>query len=325
MGETSRNKDGKAGDHFTAPKEELAQLKCPVCEVDSVHHRKLVHWGEMRRCLVCGLVFANPLQLPQHPQDFFENAYQGNIKESKMEEFNNRLNNNHRMAKSNFSPPLGNTKLIVMKWIKEHLQPGSYVMDIGCGPGYFLDALRDAGFKPIGLEPAISVVETLRQRGHTVLHGTPKYLDDITDNFLEISACTCFYVLHHSADPLGFFKAIRRLFPNATLLLIDGAWWRHPYPQPPRHFTMWTADSLSFALRKAGYEPEVIELPRKELDLGLPIAPFLPILTANERFMLLYRFYRRIKPVLLWPLAQWQILYGKPRVLFACAKPIKEK
>jgi len=301
----------------TVNKKESTQFKCPVCEEESVYHREAPNWGEWRRCSACGLIFANPLRLPEEPTQFFEKAYQGHIRDYRMERFHKRLLFRNHIEKLRLPPALDSSKGRALRWIKDHFPQGSYVLDIGCALGEFLDALRDAGFNPIGLDPSISVVERLRQRGHTAWHGT---VNDIPPGKLpEISVCTSFLVLHHVVDPLGFLQSIRRRFPTSWLLISEATRWRPRPLDPPRRLTKWNKRSLQVALDRAGYDAEVIELDYGWKDFGLPGSDRLFPLIKNRHLMLLAHW---VKPILFAPLALWDLIHGKHRLAFACAKPV---
>jgi SAM-dependent methyltransferase len=53
---------------------------------------------------------------------------------------------------------------------------GSRVLDVGCGSGEQLVALRDAGVDPVGVEPAASLVHELTARGFDVRQGYAEQL-----------------------------------------------------------------------------------------------------------------------------------------------------
>ena len=48
---------------------------------------------------------------------------------------------------------------------------GSTLLDVGCGPGFLLDAARKRGFTLLGLEPDGNVVEAAGRRGAPVRRG----------------------------------------------------------------------------------------------------------------------------------------------------------
>jgi len=49
--------------------------------------------------------------------------------------------------------------------------PGARLLDVGCGPGFLLDAARARGFDPHGLEPDANAVEAASRRGAPVRQG----------------------------------------------------------------------------------------------------------------------------------------------------------
>ena len=72
------------------------------------------------------------------------------------------------------------------KWIKEELNPNS-VLDIGCGPGTYVESLRDTGINAVGLDLDDRVI------GKDYL--THKSLFDIVDEQAEV--VLCFEVAEH--------------------------------------------------------------------------------------------------------------------------------
>ena len=287
------------------------EFACPVCNSDSVHHLDVADWGEMRRCETCGLVFANPLVLPQDPKQFFTRAYLGQVSVHQMEEFSRRLANVPDPSdKRSFDQALGPTKRKALSWIKRNFPEGSTVLDIGCGRGDFLRALKGAGFHPAGVDPAEPVVQMLQEEGFLVWHGT---VEELPKGVPEPVVCTCFLVLHHSPDPLEFISTIIRQFPRSMLLISDCSEWRDPSRRPPRHFTVWSKRSLRIALSKAGYEAEVMT--------GAYCAPSG---VPGGRFLLwlgLRSLHYRLAAVWSWSHALYRRLRGRSEIILACAKP----
>ena len=65
-------------------------------------------------------------------------------------------------------------------WIKHELAPKS-VLDIGCGPGIYVDSLRDVGVDAVGID--------IDDRVHGKEHLTYQSLFDITDESAEVVVC----------------------------------------------------------------------------------------------------------------------------------------
>ena len=66
------------------------------------------------------------------------------------------------------------------KWIKENLNPSS-VLDIGCGPGTFVNSLRDVGVEATGID--------VDDRVHGKKYLTYKSLFDLTDESADVVLC----------------------------------------------------------------------------------------------------------------------------------------
>ncbi len=145
-------------------------VSCPVCGSQTVHHCPAPNWGEMRRCLSCGLVSANPMPLPESSASLFDKAYQGKVSASDMHQFATRLQLRDDL-KSLQGRTRGWGKDVVIDWLKSNIPAGSVVLDIGCGTGLFLSELSRAGFRPLGLDVSESLVETLKKDGYQVWLG----------------------------------------------------------------------------------------------------------------------------------------------------------
>jgi len=65
-------------------------------------------------------------------------------------------------------------------WVKEQLNPAS-LLDIGCGPGTYVDSFRAQGIEAVGLD--------IDERVHGREHLTYKSLLDITDEQAEVVIC----------------------------------------------------------------------------------------------------------------------------------------
>ena len=88
------------------------------------------------------------------------------------------------------------------------------ILDLGCGPGYFIDYLKDEGIANKGLELAHFLVDICKRRG---LNVEETKLEDEPDASYNI--ITMFDVLEHLTEPVKLFKELRRvLMPGGYLL-----------------------------------------------------------------------------------------------------------
>ena len=120
---------------------------CDLCTGDLKPYRRA--W--LRRCAACASLRADlPVEIPDQAGG---SALDEALRETGLEAVR-RINN---------------TRLLD---VLSRLAPsGSTLLDVGCGPGFLLDAARKRGFTPLGLEPDGNVVEAAGRRGAPVRHG----------------------------------------------------------------------------------------------------------------------------------------------------------
>jgi SAM-dependent methyltransferase len=102
------------------------------------------------------------------------------------------------------------------EWVADRQRPyrkliggRSPVIEMGCGRGTFLDALRDLGVDYVGVEPDRGMLEACRARGHTSLVETDanSYLQTLDDDTVGVVFST--QVIEHM--PAGYLFTFLRL------------------------------------------------------------------------------------------------------------------
>jgi len=178
----------------------------------------------------------------------------------------------------------------ILNRLKRTRAPGSLILEVGCGLGFFLHALRNEGFTPIGLDVAETVVELNRRDGFKVWHGT---VESVSPGWVTPDAVVCMFMLQHLESPLETLRSVRRLWPNAPLAIaqygpsnIDDE-----RSKPPRTLTRWNSKSLESALTRAGYRAEVKEIPSTGSESRL----VRPMMIARQRLDLTAKGYRLTK------------------------------
>jgi SAM-dependent methyltransferase len=130
------------------------------------------------------------------------------------------------------------------------------VLDIGCGEGYFLDLLKNAGIDAIGYEFTPNAAAVARGKGHTVYTGSfPAPLEGALTGE-RFDALSLFQVLEHSPDPVGFLKSARSLLRPGGLLVItlpDSEGPARYFPEslteiPPHHVSQWCESAFRVGL-----------------------------------------------------------------------------
>src|SRR5919202_1787009 len=100
------------------------------------------------------------------------------------------------------------------------VRPGERVLDLGCGAGRFVGALRDAGADAVGVEIAEAALERARRN---VPGGDFRLVTD--DGFLplehrSVDLVWCSEVLEHVADTGGLLSEVRRVLEPGGRLLV---------------------------------------------------------------------------------------------------------
>ena len=98
--------------------------------------------------------------------------------------------------------------------------PGERVLDLGCGAGRFVAALRDAGADPVGVELA----EAALQRARRNVPGADLRLvapgGSLPLGHGEVDLVWCSEVLEHVPDTIAFLTEVRRVLRSHGRLLL---------------------------------------------------------------------------------------------------------
>jgi SAM-dependent methyltransferase len=131
-------------------------------------------------------------------------------------------------------------------------QPRGRALDVGCGPGFFLDAAAGRGYEAWGVDPSAYAVEMARRT-----HG-----DRVCTSVLEsapfppahFDLVTAFDAFEHVYDPVGFVEAAHRLLtpggalaittPDITSLLSRVSGRRWVSFKIPEHVSYWSPQTI---------------------------------------------------------------------------------
>ncbi len=125
--------------------------------------------------------------------------------------------------------------------------PGRRILDIGSGPGYFLEAGRMRGWDVLGFEPSRIAADYTASRGIAVVNGffsadkAPGRFDVISMNL----------VLEHLRDPIGLVEQAKSVLAPGGLLFVSS-----PNDFNPLQMVLW---------RKMGFAPWWV-VPRHHLN-----------------------------------------------------------
>jgi glycosyltransferase involved in cell wall biosynthesis/SAM-dependent methyltransferase len=179
------------------------------------------------------------------------------------------------------------------------------VADVGCGPGYFLDLLRDRGIAGFGIDVDPAMVAAAKRRGHEAVVGDHRTLASMPDAFTGIHLS---HIIEHlwgdeavellegaktALQPGGMVIVRTPNWGNATVRH-GGFWLDHTHKRPyPRELIEKLLTDLGFDTVQAGFEPggweDTFVVSRKravisKVTMGrATISDFAPVAGVTER------------------------------------------
>jgi len=166
------------------------------------------------------------------------------------------------------------TKEVVKTYIDPlNLRKDAAILDMGCGPGYFLDEMKERGYTNcigIGLSPGDN--KTAREKGHTVKEYDMTFLPQ-QDGFYDESADFIFlrHALEHSPYPIFTLMEYNRLLKQFAKMYIE-------VPAPgcdrnfefiPNHYSIFGEKQLVALLERTGFKIDVFNTLEFDAKLNL--------------------------------------------------------
>ncbi len=226
-------------------------LLCPICmqgkfELNIYDRTWLYNEIEYRlkKCKNCGLVFASPL--PDF--DTIRILYERDYDYSWFEKWKvlKKLQAHHRMVR-----------------IKKYIRPGSKVLDIGCGHGYFVNVLRRFGYESYGYD--FSTSKKLIHEANNCYYE--KDMDKLSIS--DIDAIAIYHTLEHYPFPRELLTKINRKLRQHALIFIalpnycslgqklrkaKWVWLQQPYV----HIYHFNPNNIKLLVQDSGFEIEKV-------------------------------------------------------------------
>lgn len=137
-----------------------------------------------------------------------------------------------------------------------------HLLEIGCGAGDQLLALKEVGWNVLGIDFDPAAVETAKERGLDVRLGDLRQAALPATSF---DAIVMSHVVEHVIDPIGLLMECARILkPEGDFVVITpnaSSWGHRKFREswrglePPRHLTIFTPRALRLAIVKAGLSP----------------------------------------------------------------------
>ena len=115
------------------------------------------------------------------------------------------------------------TKQVIETYVNPlELPKDSTILDLGCGPGYFLDEMKEQGFtKLVGVTLSPEDSALCQSKGHTVKHYDLSFIPQ-TDGYHDESVDFIFlrHALEHSPYPIFSLMEYNRLLKQGSKIYI---------------------------------------------------------------------------------------------------------
>lgn len=174
---------------------------CPVCAADRPRPLFVKDGFRHNRCQDCGMTYVAPVLREER----LHSHYLGE------ESYTRVLMNDLQMEMDRRKFSYG------LDLIEEFLPGKGRLLDVGCGPGVFLEVVAERGWSVEGLEFNTWCVERVRRLGLPV---TDAPLDRANLPPAAYQCVTLWTVLEHIVDPRPFLLSIRRLLAPGGVLLV---------------------------------------------------------------------------------------------------------
>jgi 2-polyprenyl-3-methyl-5-hydroxy-6-metoxy-1,4-benzoquinol methylase len=192
---------------------------------------------------------------------------------------------------------------------------GGKLLDVGCGPGWFLSVARDYGYHVVGQDISPPMVHLAATQYQLAVEPT---IDTAVAQHGQFDVVTSFDVIEHHEDPLAMLREIHTaLRPDGILLLTThdiGNWFARYYGpkwrqiNPIGHITYFDQRTLTLILERAGFQVlrfggwhTIAETPRREAQRWL--SQMMRTIIIRGLFITLYApLANRYAPLRTWQL-----------------------
>ena len=154
-----------------------------------------------------------------------------------------------------------------------NLNKDSKILDLGCGPGYFLDEMKSRGYTDVtGVTLSPGDIQLCTSKGHTVKQYDLSFLPQC-DGYHDESVDFIFlrHALEHSPYPIFSLMEYNRILKQGSHIYIEvpapGCERKHEFN--PNHYSILTEDMLVALLVRTGFTIKKFDI--LEFTLNMPV------------------------------------------------------
>jgi len=166
------------------------------------------------------------------------------------------------------------TETVVEKYIDPlNIQKDAKILDLGCGPGYFMDSMKKRGYTDLtGVTLSLGDVKLCEDKGHVIKKYDFSFLPQ-KDGYYDESIDFIFLrqTLEHSPYPIFTLMEYNRVLKQGGKIYIEV-----PAPNNPRlhennlnHYSILGEHQLAALVERTGFKINLFE--NFEFDLNVPV------------------------------------------------------
>mgnify|MGYP000700623709 CR=1 FL=1 len=191
----------------------------------------------------------------------------------KLKFYNEYLYQAHIYAEGDSQMHQGLTEHVVKLYIDPlNLPKNSKILDLGCGPGYFLDEMKNRGYTDlIGVSLSPEDIKICEDKGHTIKKYDLSFLPQ-SEGYYDESVDMIFlrHALEHSPYPIFSLMEYNRILKQFSKIYIE-------VPQPGcerahetnlNHYSILGKEQLAALLSRTGFNVDRFE--NFEFDVEFP-------------------------------------------------------
>jgi SAM-dependent methyltransferase len=192
----------------------------------------------------------------------------------KLKMYNEYLYSNHLYDEGDSAFHRELTTQVVKTYVDPlNLPKDAHILDLGCGPGYFLDEMKQRGYtNVVGVTLSPGDIQICKDKGHIVKTYDLSFLPQ-TEGYIDESVDFIFlrHALEHSPYPIFSLMEYNRVLKQGAKIYIE-------VPAPdcdrlhefnPNHYSILGANQLGALLIRCGFDIDIFN--NLEFDLNIPV------------------------------------------------------